>query len=77
MIYCAHEYTKSNLLWALNIKPGNKYIIDKLKDVENKIAQNELTIPFKLEDEMKINLFLRAENLNEFTYLRENKDSWV
>ena len=77
LIYCAHEYTKSNLLWALNIKPGDKYIIEKLKDVENKIALNELTIPFKLEEEMKINLFLRAENLNEFTYLRENKDSWV
>jgi len=26
---------------------------------------------------MKINLFLRAKNLEEFTFLRENKDLWV
>ena len=37
---------------------------------------DKLTIPFELEEEMKINLFLRATNLKEFIFLRENKDSW-
>ena len=77
LIYCAHEYTKSNLLWALDIEPKNQNIYKKLVEVEKKIALKELTIPCLLEEEMKINLFLRADNLKEFSYLRANKDSWV
>ena len=76
LIYCAHEYTKSNLLWALNIKPEDQEIKKKLIEVEKKIALKELTIPSTLGEEMKINLFLRAQNLKEFIYLRANKDSW-
>ena len=76
-IYCAHEYTKSNLLWALDLEPENQNVKNKLDEVEKKIALKELTIPFLLEEELKINLFLRAENLKEFSYLRANKDSWV
>ena len=76
-IYCAHEYTKSNLLWALDLEPENQNIKNKLIEVEKKIALKELTIPFVLEEEMKINLFLRADNLKKFSYLRANKDSWL
>ena len=77
LIYCAHEYTKSNLLWAIDLEPENQNIKNKLKEVEKKLSLNELTIPFLLDEEMKINLFLRAKNLKEFTFLRANKDSWV
>ena len=77
LIYCAHEYTKSNLLWALELEPENQYIKKKLIEVQKKIALKELTIPCLLEEEMKINLFLRADNLKRFSYLRANKDSWV
>ena len=77
LIYCAHEYTKSNLLWALNLKPKDQDIKNKLSEVEKKLSLNELTIPFSLDEELKINLFLRAKNLKEFTFLRANKDFWV
>ncbi len=77
LIYCAHEYTKSNLLWALSLKPEDEDIKNKLKQVEKKISLKNLTIPFMLKDELKINLFLRAKNLKEFTYLRSNKDLWA
>ena len=76
LIYCAHEYTKSNLLWAINLKPEDENIKNKLFQVEKEISMDKLTIPFELEEEMKINLFLRATNLKEFIFLRENKDSW-
>ena len=76
LIYCAHEYTQSNLMWALNLFPNDKDIKNKLAEVEKKIALNRLTIPFKLDEEMKINLFLRAKNLKEFSDLRANKDLW-
>ena len=77
LIYCAHEYTKSNLLWALDLEPENQNIKNKLIEVEKKIALKELTIPCILEEEMKINLFLRADNLKKFSFLRANKDTWV
>ena len=77
LVYCAHEYTKANLLWALNLKPKDQDIKNKLLQVEQNIALNRLTIPFQLDEEIKINLFLRAKNLEEFTFLRVNKDLWV
>ena len=77
LIYCAHEYTKANLQWALSLKPRDQDIKNKLLEVEKKLSFNELTIPFLLDEEMKINLFLRAKNLEEFTFLRANKDLWV
>ena len=76
-IYCAHEYTKSNLLWALNLYPENKLIQKKLLEVEKKISLNQLTIPTTLKEEMDINLFLRAKNLKEFSNLRAQKDTWT
>ncbi len=77
LIYCAHEYTKSNLMWALHLKPEDKKIKNKLLQVEKEIALNRLTIPFQLGEEMNINLFLRAKTLKEFIYLRANKDLWA
>ena len=77
LIYCAHEYTKSNLLWALDIEPENQNLKKKYIEVEKKIALKELTLPCLLEEEMKINLFLRAESLKRFSFLRANKDLWV
>tara|TARA_Y100000589_G_scaffold329902_1_gene377909 strand:- start:1469 stop:2212 length:744 start_codon:yes stop_codon:yes gene_type:complete len=77
IIYCAHEYTKSNLLWALDLYPDDKPIKEKLIEVERKICTNKLTIPTTLKEEMEINLFLRAKNLDEFTYLRAKKDGVI
>tara|TARA_Y100001978_G_C23645205_1_gene410377 strand:- start:404 stop:1147 length:744 start_codon:yes stop_codon:yes gene_type:complete len=77
IIYCAHEYTKSNLLWALNIYPNDILIKEKLAEVEIKICSNNLTLPTTLKEEMNINLFLRAKSFSEFSFLRAKKDSWV
>ena len=77
IIYCAHEYTKSNLLWAQEISPENKFIKEKLLEVEQIISSNKLTLPTTLKEEMNINLFLRAKTLKEFSYLRAQKDNWT
>ena len=77
MIYCAHEYTLSNLLWAQDIYPNDQLIKKKLKETKKKLLANDLTIPTSLEEEININLFLRAKDFNEFSYLRAKKDSWV
>lgn len=77
LIYCAHEYTQSNLSWALEMNPNDELIAKKLKEIEKKSFPDELCIPTTLKEEMNINLFLRAKNLQEFSYLRAKKDAWV
>ena len=64
-------------MWAVNLKPKDQDIKNKLLQVEEKLSLDKLTIPFLLDEEMRINLFLRAKNLEEFTFLRANKDLWV
>lgn len=60
-IYCAHEYTLTNLDFAKTVEPDNniikKYII-KCKQLRN---QNLPTLPSSIADELQINPFLRSD----------------
>jgi len=75
-IYSAHEYTENNLKWALTVEPKNTYIIERLKLIQNKLQKGMSSLPSTLLEERETNLFLRAENVEQFTMLREHKDSW-
>ena len=75
-IYSAHEYTENNLKWALTIEPKNISILERLKLIQNKLQNGASSLPSTLLEERKTNLFLRAENVDQFTRLREHKDSW-
>ena len=75
-IYSAHEYTENNLKWALTLEPKNISIIERLKLIQNKLQKGMSSLPSTLSEERKTNLFLRAENVEQFTKLRKHKDSW-
>ncbi len=75
-IYSAHEYTESNLKWALTLEPENMSIIERLKLIQNKLQKGMSSLPSTLSEERKTNLFLRAKNVEEFTILRSHKDNW-
>ncbi len=75
-IYSAHEYTESNLKWALTIEPKNNSILKRLKLIKNKRQKGMSSLPSTLSEERETNLFLRAENVEEFTMLRRHKDIW-
>ena len=62
-IYCAHEYTYSNLKFALEVEPNNENIKNHINDVEIKNKQNIPTIPTTLEFELNINPFLRFNKI--------------
>ncbi|EMZ1489109.1 hydroxyacylglutathione hydrolase [Vibrio cholerae] len=69
IIYCGHEYTRDNLIFANYIEPGNEFIQEYIMLID----QNEdmPTIPTSLLLEKKINPFLRLldkENLQFFKY---------
>ena len=75
--YIVHMNIQRKYIVGIESQAKDQDIKNKLSEVEKKLSLNELTIPFLLDEEMKINLFLRAKNLEEFTFLRANKDLWV
>jgi len=76
-IYSAHEYTESNLQWALSLNPNDIYISERLKLVQNKLQKGIPSLPSTISEERKTNLFLRAKNVEELTMLRRHKDNWT
>ena len=63
-IYCGHEYTLSNLKFALEADEANKELIEEFKKVENKINLNTPSLPTRLDKELELNPFLRCDNIN-------------
>ena len=64
LVFCAHEYTRSNLDFALHITPKNLHLIDYANKVDQLRSQNKPTIPSSIATEKAINPFLRC-HLNE------------
>lgn len=61
-IYCAHEYTLSNLRFALAVTPKDTALQVYITQCETLRAQNKPTIPSTIERELQINPFLRSHN---------------
>ncbi|KFK56318.1 hydroxyacylglutathione hydrolase [Vibrio vulnificus] len=91
-VFCAHEYTASNIAFALAVEPDNE-LLHQYRDTVNRLrAQNLPTIPTTLRQEKWINPFLRylqpsvihsvssrtknSDPLSVFTALREWKNEF-
>jgi len=59
-VYCAHEYTISNLRFALAAEPDNAAIAARLREEQAKREQQIPTVPSSIGLEKKTNPFLRA-----------------
>lgn len=59
-IYCAHEYTLSNLRFAEAVEPNNSDIKMRIKKVKLMRDQHLPTLPSILSEEMLTNPFLRC-----------------
>jgi len=91
-VYCAHEYTLSNLKFARFIEPDNPDLSAYQKQVEQMRAKGQPSLPSSIGIELKINPFLRCDELKPlveqrvgktlpndvqvFTQLRQLKDSF-
>lgn len=77
LIFCGHEYTLSNINFAISILPNNKYIINYHHKVIELIKNNKPTIPTQLSIELQINIFFNCnhtdikKNLNFFPKIEE------
>ncbi|MDU6747520.1 MAG: hydroxyacylglutathione hydrolase, partial [Bradyrhizobium sp.] len=59
-LYCGHEYTASNVKFALTVDGDNEALKARAAEVTRLRAANESTIPSLLGDEKQTNVFLRA-----------------
>jgi hydroxyacylglutathione hydrolase len=75
-VYCGHEYTESNLRFAAHCEPSNADIKRAQERAAARRAKNEPTVPGRLEEEGKINPFvrLRAPELRKTLGIPESAD---
>jgi hydroxyacylglutathione hydrolase len=60
-LYCGHEYTASNVKFALAVDPDNAALQARAAEVAKLRAENKPTVPSLLGDEKRANVFLRAD----------------
>ena len=70
-IYCAHEYTLSNLRFAREVEPDNHDILSRVENCTQLRKKNLPTVPGTVGEEKKTNPFLRV-NVPEVINAAEN-----
>ena len=75
-IFCGHEYTKQNSDFCIIHDKNNKNLKVKINDVEIKLKKGLPTVPSTIKDELECNIFLRSDNIETFSKLRDLKDNF-
>lgn len=60
LVYCAHEYTLSNIRFAKAVEPENPDLFAREREVLALLAQHQPTVPSTIGLERRTNPFLRA-----------------
>lgn len=74
-IYCTHEYTLSNLRFAVAVEPDSAPIRDRLAQVTAWRESGQISLPSNLALERLTNPFLRAEVANVVAKIDERDGS--
>ena len=76
-IYCGHEYTQKNAEFCIKYDSENIDLINKFNEIKKLRLNNLPTVPSKLEDEIKSNIFLRCnENKLKIKLNMENQEDF-
>lgn len=89
-VYCGHEYTASNLDFALSVDPQNTALLNRAIEIREQLANNQPTVPSTIADECAANPFMRcreplfkkalgmddADHEAVFAHLRAQKDAF-
>src|SRR5438445_11676364 len=60
-LYCGHEYTASNVKFALTVDPNNAALKARAAEVTRLRAAHQPTVPTLMGEEKKANVILRAD----------------
>ena len=61
-IFCGHEYTESNAKFAEFLDPGDDLLKKKILNIKKDRLESKPTIPAVLEEEKKLNPFMKFDN---------------
>jgi hydroxyacylglutathione hydrolase len=61
-VYCGHEYTESNLRFAITLEPKNHKLVSRFERVQGLRARGLSTVPSTMEEEKQTNPFLRWDS---------------
>jgi hydroxyacylglutathione hydrolase len=75
-VYCAHEYTLSNLKFAAHALPDDQAIAQRLALVSIQRAQQQATVPSSIGIEKQSNPFLKCRDAMQFSVMRKQKDNF-
>jgi hydroxyacylglutathione hydrolase len=60
-VYCTHEYTLSNIRFALAVEPNNANLITWAQTAKALREQNLPTLPTTIGQELQVNPFMRCD----------------
>ena len=63
-VFCGHEYTLSNLKFALEVDKDNKDLVNEFNNIEKLISSDIPSLPTNLNKELKLNPFLRCHDID-------------
>ncbi len=90
-VFCAHEYTLSNLRFCMDLEPNNSALLKIFRELQEQRARQQSTVPFTLGEQIALSPFLRwqdkelkkilaltdsASELEVFTEVRQRRNRW-
>ena len=75
-VACGHEYTESNVRFALTVEPDNFALQGRALEVKQLRSAGQATVPSLMVQERATNPFLRASNAKRLAEIRKAKDSF-
>ena len=75
-VYCGHEYTLNNSKFCIIYDHQNLKLKKKVEILKQKTQDRLPTIPSTIKDELECNIFLRTNDLESFSKLRDLKDNF-
>jgi hydroxyacylglutathione hydrolase len=75
-VYCGHEYTLANGLFALSVEPDNEALVRRVEEVRAARERGEPSLPTTIALELATNPFMRASSAAELAERRRAKDNF-
>jgi len=76
LVACGHEYTESNVRFALTVEPDNMALYARALEVKQLRSAGQPTVPSMLAQERATNPFLRAQSASRLAEIRAAKDNF-
>ena len=64
LVYCTHEYTLSNIRFALAVEPNNTNLLSWSERAQALRAQHVPTLPTTIGQELQVNPFMRCDQVD-------------